>query len=152
MPRVEILARLEKLIQPLIRLIFLSIMESMLLLLTCADSMTPNHSLLMSAYGKCFLGIDFFKNPLHCNRIYKGTEGIMREFDRGYSEITFSKIAVVVKASEAIIHKEYHLSSADPVIVGVENRPAGRIYKLQCCRSAGRCRNGSHSPESIKTT
>ncbi len=50
----------------------------------------------------------------------KGTEGIMREFDRGYTEITFSKIAVEVKANEAIIHKEYHLSSADPKIVGVE--------------------------------
>jgi aspartate kinase len=56
----------------------------------------------------------------------KGTEGIMREFDRGYSEVTFSKIAVEVKASEAVIHKEYHLSSADPTIVGVENsRPVG---------------------------
>jgi aspartate kinase len=51
----------------------------------------------------------------------KGTEGIMREFDRGYSEVSFSKIAVELKANEAIIHKEYHLSSADPNIVGVEN-------------------------------
>jgi aspartate kinase len=51
----------------------------------------------------------------------KGTEGIMREFDRGYSEITFSKIALAVNAQEAIIHKEYHLSSADPAIVGVRN-------------------------------
>jgi aspartate kinase len=56
----------------------------------------------------------------------KGTEGIMREFDRGYSEVTFSKIAVEVKASEAVIHKEFHLSSADPSIVGVENsNPVG---------------------------
>lgn len=56
----------------------------------------------------------------------KGTEGIMREFDRGYSEVTFSKIAVEVRAEEAVIHKEYHLSSADPAIVGVENsRPVG---------------------------
>jgi aspartate kinase len=56
----------------------------------------------------------------------KGTEGIMREFDRGYSEVTFSKIAVEVKAGEAVIHKEYHLSSADPAIVGVEHsRPVG---------------------------
>lgn len=45
----------------------------------------------------------------------------MRAFDRGYSEVTFSKIAVEVKADEAIIHKEYHLSSADPKIVGVKN-------------------------------
>jgi aspartate kinase len=51
----------------------------------------------------------------------KGTEGIMREFDRGYSEITFAKIAVQVQADEAIIHKEFHLSSADPKIVGEEN-------------------------------
>ena len=56
----------------------------------------------------------------------KGTEGIMREFDRGYSEVTFSKIAVAVDAAEAVIHKEYHLSSADPAIVGVEqSRPVG---------------------------
>jgi aspartate kinase len=51
----------------------------------------------------------------------KGTEGIMREFDRGYSEVTFSKIAVEVKPQEAIIHKEYHLCTADPQLVGVEN-------------------------------
>lgn len=48
----------------------------------------------------------------------KGTEGIMREFDRGYSEVTFSKIAVLLKADEAVIHKEYHLCSGDPVIIG----------------------------------
>jgi aspartate kinase len=51
----------------------------------------------------------------------KGAEGLMREFDRGYSEVTFSKVALAVNADEAIIHKEYHLSSADPNIVGVEN-------------------------------
>jgi aspartate kinase len=48
----------------------------------------------------------------------KGTEGIMREFDRGYSEVTFSKVAVAVKATEAVIHKEFHLSSGDPKIIG----------------------------------
>lgn len=48
----------------------------------------------------------------------KGTEGIMREFDRGYSEITFSKVAVEVGATEAVIHKGFHLSSADPKVVG----------------------------------
>jgi aspartate kinase len=57
----------------------------------------------------------------------KGTEGIMREYDRGYSEVTFSKIAVEVGATEAVIHKEYHLSTADPLIVGVENsKPVGK--------------------------
>ncbi|OOQ59422.1 aspartate kinase [Mucilaginibacter pedocola] len=56
----------------------------------------------------------------------KGTEGIMREFDRGYSEVTFSKIAVLLKPQEAIIHKEYHLSTADPGLVGIENvKPVG---------------------------
>lgn len=56
----------------------------------------------------------------------KGTEGIMREFDRGYSEVTFSKIAEILKPQEAIIHKEYHLSTADPGLVGIENvRPVG---------------------------
>jgi aspartate kinase len=57
----------------------------------------------------------------------KGIEGIMRAFDRGYSEVTFSKIAVDVNADEAIIHKEYHLSSADPKLVGVEKSiPVGK--------------------------
>jgi len=48
----------------------------------------------------------------------KGIEGIMREFDRGYSEVTFSKVAVLLGASEAIIHKEYHLCSGDPLLLG----------------------------------
>lgn len=57
----------------------------------------------------------------------KGKEGIMRQFDRGYSEITFSKIATHLNADEAIIHKEYHLSSADPKIVGLDKAiPVGR--------------------------
>jgi aspartate kinase len=56
----------------------------------------------------------------------KGTEGIMREFDRGYSEVTFSKIAQILKPTEAIIHKEYHLSTADPGLVGIDNcKPVG---------------------------
>ncbi|SEW37223.1 aspartate kinase [Chitinophaga arvensicola] len=56
----------------------------------------------------------------------KGTEGIMREFDRGYSEVTFSRIAELLQPEEAIIHKEYHLSTADPALVGIENvKPVG---------------------------
>ena len=51
----------------------------------------------------------------------KGRDGIMREFDRGYSEITFSKVAAYLKPAEAIIHKEYHLSTADPMIVGIQH-------------------------------
>jgi aspartate kinase len=57
----------------------------------------------------------------HCS------EGLMATFDRGYSEMTFSRIVVITNAHEAIIHKEYHLSSADPVIVGEDNIvPIGR--------------------------
>lgn len=47
-------------------------------------------------------------------------EGLMREFDRGYSEVTFSRLAARTGAHEAIIHKEFHLSSADPRIVGAD--------------------------------
>lgn len=69
---------------------------------------------------KQFSGIDFSKTVVIATGYTKGTEGIMRAFDRGYSEVTFCKIAVEVKADEAIIHKEFHLSSADPKIVGVD--------------------------------
>ena len=75
---------------------------------------------------RAFSGIDYSITVPIATGYTKGTEGIMREFDRGYSEVTFSKIAVEVKAAEAVIHKEYHLSSADPAIVGVKNsRPVG---------------------------
>lgn len=67
-----------------------------------------------------FKGVDFGRTIPIVTGYTKGTEGIMREFDRGYSEVTFSKIAVELKADEAIIHKEFHLSSADPNIVGIE--------------------------------
>jgi aspartate kinase len=43
---------------------------------------------------------------------------LMQTYDRGYSEVTLSRLAVVTEAREAIIHKEFHLSSADPKIVG----------------------------------
>ena len=52
-------------------------------------------------------------------------EGLMKEYDRGYSEVTFSSIAAYTGASEAIIHKEFHLSSADPNLVG-----EGAVQKL----------------------
>jgi aspartate kinase len=87
-----------------------------------------------------FKGVDFSKTICIATGYAKGTEGIMREFDRGYSEVTFSKIAICVKAKEAIIHKEYHLSSADPNIVGKGN-----------CIPVG-FTNGSHPSQSIQTT
>jgi aspartate kinase len=69
----------------------------------------------------CLKDIPFDKTICVVTGYAKGKEGIMREFDRGYSDVTFSKVAVTVKPYEAIIHKEYHLSSADPSIVGVED-------------------------------
>ncbi|MFC7292666.1 aspartate kinase [Hirschia litorea] len=47
-------------------------------------------------------------------------EGMVSRFDRGYTEVTFSHIAAVTNAEKAIIHKEFHLSSADPKLVGVD--------------------------------
>jgi len=44
-------------------------------------------------------------------------EGLIGRYGRGYTEVTFSRVAVLTEAREAIIHKEYHLSSADPNIV-----------------------------------
>jgi aspartate kinase len=76
---------------------------------------------------KAFQGIDFSKTLCVATGYTKGTEGIMRAFDRGYSEVTFSKIAVDVKADEAVIHKEFHLSSADPKLVGKDKSiPVGK--------------------------
>lgn len=65
-----------------------------------------------------FATLDPAKTICFATGYTKGTEGIMREFDRGYSEVTFSKIAVLLNAAEAVIHKEYHLCSGDPVIIG----------------------------------
>lgn len=54
-------------------------------------------------------------------------DGLMSNFDRGYSEMIFSRIAVLTQAQEAVIHKEFHLSSADPRIVSEANAvPIGR--------------------------
>jgi aspartate kinase len=70
---------------------------------------------------KSFHGVDLHAQVVVATGYTKGIEGIMREFDRGYSEVTFSKIAVELRVDEAVIHKEFHLSSADPEIVGAGN-------------------------------
>ena len=46
--------------------------------------------------------------------------GVVSRYGRGYTEVTFSRVAVLTAAREAIIHKEFHLSSADPEMVGVD--------------------------------
>ncbi len=70
---------------------------------------------------KEFHGVDVAGQVVVVTGYTKGIEGIMREFDRGYSEVTFSKVVVELKPDEAVIHKEFHLSSADPEIVGIGN-------------------------------
>ena len=52
-------------------------------------------------------------------------EGLMNEYDRGYSEVTFAHLAGRTEAREAVIHKEFHLSSADPRLVGED-----RVVKI----------------------
>lgn len=53
--------------------------------------------------------------------------GMVRRYARGYTEMTFSRLAVLTGAREAIIHKEFHLSSADPRLVGADKaRKIGR--------------------------
>jgi aspartate kinase len=47
-------------------------------------------------------------------------DGVMQRYGRGYSEVTLSRIAVLTGAREAIIHKEFHLSSGDPLLIGKE--------------------------------
>ncbi len=46
--------------------------------------------------------------------------GIIERFGRGYSEVTLSRAAVLTGAREAVIHKEFHLSSGDPKLIGPE--------------------------------
>lgn len=46
------------------------------------------------------------------------SEGMVGLYDRGYTEVTFARMAALTNAREAIIHKEFHLSSADPKLVG----------------------------------
>ncbi|MDD3119249.1 MAG: aspartate kinase [Victivallales bacterium] len=68
-----------------------------------------------------FAGIDFNCCLPVVTGYAKCREGIMKRFDRGYSEITFSKIAVGTGATEGIIHKEYHQWTGDPKLIGVDH-------------------------------
>ena len=54
-------------------------------------------------------------------------EGLMQTYGRGYTEVTFSRVAALMQADQAVIHKEFHLSSADPKVVGLDRvRTIGR--------------------------
>jgi len=54
-------------------------------------------------------------------------DGAVAQFGRGYTEVIFSRVAVLTGAREAIIHKEFHLSSGDPKLIGEDKvRKIGR--------------------------
>ncbi|WP_088186528.1 aspartate kinase [Desulfosporosinus sp. FKA] len=87
----------------------------------------PKQLSISERIERTFKNINPFDAIIVATGYTKGVEGIMRQYERGYSEITFSKIATHLQANEAIIHKEFHLSSADPKIVGVEKAvPVGK--------------------------
>ena len=72
------------------------------------------------AITEAFKGIDVSKELPIVTGYVKYDEGIMTRFDRGYSEITFSKVAVLTRAREGIIHKEFHLCTGDPKLIGAD--------------------------------
>ena len=76
-----------------------------------------NHD-LDSAIVSAFEGMDFAHEMPIVTGYVKCDQGIMKTFDRGYSEITFSKLAVLTHAREGVIHKEFHLSTGDPKLIG----------------------------------
>ncbi|ADZ90333.1 aspartate kinase [Marinomonas mediterranea] len=88
---------------------------------------SPSHMSLDERIVSAFEDIDLATQlPITTGYAHSET-GLMSTFDRGYSEMTFSRIAVLTHAKEAIIHKEFHLSSADPRLVGEGNAvPIGR--------------------------
>lgn len=80
---------------------------------------------LNDTVATAFADVDFATEMPIVTGYTQCQEGLMRTFDRGYSEMTFSKVATITNAEEAIIHKEYHLSTADPMLVG-----ADKVYPI----------------------
>jgi aspartate kinase len=88
---------------------------------------SSDHISLDERIKKAFKSIDLNTQLPIVTGYAHSEEGLMSSFDRGYSEMIFSRIAVLTDAKEAIIHKEFHLSSADPRLVGEANAvPIGR--------------------------
>ncbi|HEY7774247.1 MAG TPA: aspartate kinase [Marinagarivorans sp.] len=88
---------------------------------------TDKHLPLDERIRAAFADIDLTKEMPIVTGYAHSEDGLMSSFDRGYSEMTFSRLAVITEAREAVIHKEFHLSSADPRLVGEENAvPIGR--------------------------
>ncbi|MDT8406740.1 MAG: aspartate kinase [Methylococcales bacterium] len=85
------------------------------------------HISLDQRIERAFADIDLARELPIVTGYAHSENGLMSTFDRGYSEMTFSRIAVLTGAREAVIHKEFHLSSADPRLVGADNAvPIGR--------------------------
>lgn len=85
------------------------------------------HSPLDQRIERTFKNLDLTRQLPIVTGYAHSDGGLMSTFDRGYSEMTFSRIAVLTQAREAIIHKEFHLSSADPRLIGEANAvPIGR--------------------------
>ncbi|MDX6749343.1 aspartate kinase [Geminicoccaceae bacterium 1502E] len=70
--------------------------------------------------GNAFQDIDLATTLPIVSGYAQCREALMGTYDRGYTEVTFSRVAVLTGAREAIIHKEHHLCSADPRIVGID--------------------------------
>ncbi|MFT5084294.1 MAG: aspartate kinase [Lentisphaeria bacterium] len=88
---------------------------------------TGKHITLDERIREAFVDIDLSTELPIATGYTHADVGLMTTFNRGYSEMTFSRLAVLTEAKEAIIHKEFHLSSADPRLVGVNNAvPIGR--------------------------
>lgn len=77
-----------------------------------------SHPSLEERIGEAFGDVDLTTELPIVTGYAQCREGLMREYDRGYSEVTFAHLAAQTKAREAVIHKEFHLSSADPKTVG----------------------------------
>jgi len=85
------------------------------------------HTSLDERIETAFKSIDLEKELPIVTGYAHSDSGVMSTFDRGYSEMVFSRIAVLTKADETVIHKEFHLSSADPRLVGEARAvPIGR--------------------------
>lgn len=75
---------------------------------------------LDEAIARAFADVDLSRELPIVTGYAQCSEVLMGTYDRGYSEVTLSRLAVVTGAREAIIHKEFHLSSADPRVVGAD--------------------------------
>ena len=80
---------------------------------------------LATRLDDAFADVDFAREMPIVTGYAQCREGLMSEYDRGYSEVTFAHLAARTAAREAIIHKEFHLSSADPRLVGED-----RVVKI----------------------